>query len=131
MKTLFSISMSFLFLFQGISLDMDFCGPIKEISSIINHFQEHKIYGDSFIEYVVEDYLDNDVKNETHHNDKDNDDIPVHSNHQCCHPLVLFVANENIVTTNRLKFEEVKQFSLYKVNFNSRFLESLFQPPRI
>ncbi|WP_232231266.1 hypothetical protein [Maribacter sp. 1_2014MBL_MicDiv] len=131
MKTLFSISMSFLFLFQGISLDMDFCGPIKEISSIIYHFQEHKIYGDSFIEYVVEDYLNNDVKNETHHNDKDNDDIPVHSHHQCCHPLVLFVANENIVTTNRLKFEEVKQFSLYKVNFNSRFLESLFQPPRI
>ena len=28
--------MSILFFFQGISIDMDFCGPIKEISSITN-----------------------------------------------------------------------------------------------
>ncbi|APQ19208.1 hypothetical protein A9200_10525 [Maribacter hydrothermalis] len=123
--------MSFLFLFQGISLDMDFCGPIKEISSIINHFQEHKIYGDSFIEYVVEDYLDNDAKNEEHHHNPDNDNTPIHSHQQCCHPLVLMIENNNLALTNQLKFEGKEQFNLHKVNFTSRYLESLFQPPKV
>ena len=131
MKILFSISMSFLFFFQGISIDMDFCGPIKEISSIITHYQDHKVYGDSFLEYVVEDYIDNDAKNEGHHNNPDKENTPVHSHNQCCHPLVLIIANNNSALTNRLKFEEKKQFNLHKVNFTSRYLESLFQPPKV
>ena len=131
MKTLFSISMSLLFFFQGISLDMDFCGPIKEISSIVTHYQDHKVYGDSFLDYVVEDYFGKEAKDERHHNDSDKENAPVHSHHQCCHPLVLFAANKNTDTTNRLKFEDKKQFSLYKVNFTSRYLESLFQPPKV
>ncbi|CAG2533709.1 hypothetical protein [Maribacter dokdonensis] len=131
MKTLFSISMSFLFLFQGISLDMDFCGPIKEISNIITHYQDHKVYGDSFLEYVVEDYVDNDAKNEEHHHNPDNDNTPIHSHQQCCHPLVLMIENNNLALTNQLKFEGKEQFNLHKVNFTSRYLESLFQPPKV
>lgn len=131
MKIFFSISMSILFFFQGISIDMDFCGPIKEISSIITHYQDHKVYGDSFLEYVVEDYIDNDAKNEGHHNNSDKENIPVHSHHQCCHPLVLFIANNNIAQINRLKFENKEQVNLYMVDFNSRYLESLFQPPQV
>lgn len=123
--------MSFLFFFQGISIDMDFCGPIKEISSIISHYQDHKIYGDSFLEYVVEDYIDSDVKNEGHHNNSDKETIPVHPNHQCCHPLILFVANNNTDPVNRLKFEDKELVNLYTINFNSRYLESLFQPPQV
>lgn len=131
MKTIASILMSFLFFFQGISIDMDFCGPVKAISSIISHYQDHKIYGDSFLEYVVEDYIDNDAKNEGHHNNSDKENIPVHSNHQCCHPLMLFVANNNTDPVNLLKFEDKEPFNLYTVNFYSRYLESLFQPPRV
>lgn len=131
MKILFSISMSFLFLFQGISIDMDFCGPIKEVSSIINHFQDHKVYGDTFYEYVVEDYIDNDLKNEGHHNNSDKENTPFHSHHQCCHPLVLIIANNNSALPHRLKFEEKKQFNVHKVNFTSRYLDSLFQPPKV
>ncbi|MFV1450899.1 hypothetical protein VBZ51_17235 [Maribacter sp. HS] len=131
MKTLFSISMSFLFLFQGISLDMDFCGPIKEISNIITHYQDHKVYGDSFLEYVVEDYVDNDAKNEEYHHNPDNDNTPIHSHQQCCHPLVLMIENNNLALTNQLKFEGKEQFNLHKVNFTSRYLESLFQPPKV
>ena len=131
MKILVSISMSLLFFFQGISIDMDFCGPIKEISSIITHYQDHKVYGDSFLEYVVEDYIDNDAKNEGHHNNPDKENTPVHPHNQCCHPLVLIIANNNSALTNRLKFEEKKQFNLHKVNFTSRYLESLFQPPKV
>ena len=123
--------MSILFLFQGISVDVDFCGPIKEVSNIIAHYQDHKIYGDSFLEYVVEDFVDNDAKNEGHHNNPDKKNVPVHSQLQCCHPLVIFIANNNIALINRLKFEDKEQFNLYTINFNSRYLESLFQPPRV
>ncbi len=131
MKIFVSISMSILFFFQGISIDMDFCGPIKEISSIITHFQDHKVYGDSFLEYVVEDYIDNDAKNEDHHNNPDKENLPVHPHHQCCHPLVLIIANNNSALTNRLKFKEEKQFNYHSFQLNSRYLESLFQPPRV
>ncbi|WP_251795801.1 MULTISPECIES: hypothetical protein [unclassified Arenibacter] len=131
MKIFFSISMSILFFFQGISIDMDFCGPIKEISNIITHYQDHKFYGDSFVEYVVEDYIDNDAKNEGHHNNPDKENTPVHSHNQCCHPLVLIIKNNNSALTNRLKFEDKEQFNSYTVNFNSIYLESLFQPPQV
>ena len=131
MKIFFSISMSLLFFFQGISIDMDFCGPIKEISNIITHYQVHKVYGDSFLEYVVEDYVDNDAKNEEHHHNPDNDNTPIHSHQQCCHPLVLMIENNNLALTNQLRFEGKEQFNLHKVNFTSRYLESLFQPPKV
>ena len=130
MKIFVSISMSILFFFQGISVDMDFCGLIKEISSVITHYQEHKIYGDSFLEYAVEDYFGNDTKNEERHHNSDNENTPVHSHNQCCHPLVLIIANNNLVLNDRLKFEEKKQYNLHRVNFTSRYLESPFQPPR-
>ena len=110
---------------------MDFCGPIREISSIITHYQDHKVYGDSFLEYLVEDYIDNDAKNEGHHSNPDKKNTPFHSHNQCCHPLELIIANNNSALTNRLKFEENKQFNLHKVNFTSRYLETLFQPPKV
>ena len=131
MKIFVSISMSILFFFQGISIDMDFCGPIKEISSVITHYQEHKVYGDSFLEYVVEDYVDNDAKNEGHHHNPDKENTPIHSHQQCCHPLVLMIENNNLALTNQLRFEGKEQFNLHKVNFTSRYLESLFQPPQV
>ncbi len=131
MKIFFSISMSLLFFFQGISINMDFCGPIKEILYIITHYQEHKVYGDSFLEYVVEDYIDNDAKNERHHNNPDKDNTPIHSHQQCCHPLVLIIEINNSASINLLKFEDKKQVNLHKVNFTSRYLESLFQPPKV
>ena len=123
--------MSFLFLFQGISIDMDFCGPIKEVLSIINHFQDHKVFGDTFYEYVVEDFISNDLKNEKHHNNPDKENTPHHSHHQCCHPLVLIISNNNSSLPYGLKFAEKKQVNVHKVNFTSRYLESLFQPPRV
>lgn len=129
MKVFVSITMSIFFFFQGISIDMDFCGPIKEISKFITHYQDHKVYGDTFFEYVVEDYIDKDSNNEGHHNNSENENIPVHSHHQCCHPVV-FIANTNSALLNQLKFEDKKQFNYHSFQLNSRYLESLFQPPR-
>lgn len=122
--------MSFLFFFQGISVDLDLCETFHRITSFITHYQDHKVYGDSFFEYVVEDYLENNSKSEEHHNNSDNENLPVHSHHQCCHPVV-FLVKINTTQTNRLKIEEKEQFHLRTVNFNSRYLESIFQPPQV
>lgn len=122
--------MSILFFFQGISVDMDLCEQVKGISNFIAHYQDHKLYGDSFIEYVVEDYIDNGVNNKEHHNNSDKENVPIHSHHQCCHPVV-FIANTSTEVCNLLKFEDKKQFNSYTFNFNSIYLESLFQPPQV
>ena len=123
--------MSILFLFQGMSLDLDFCGSISEMSKVISHFQDHKVYGDSFIDYVIEDYIDNDTKREEHHNDSDEQGIPAHSHQQCCQSLLLYVTNAYIPSINPLNFEKRKQINSYKIIFSSRYLESPFQPPQV
>lgn len=123
--------MSIVFLFQGMSLDLDFCGSIREMSKVISHFQDHKAYGDSFIEYVIEDYIDNNTESEEHHNHSDEQGIPAHSHQQCCQSVQLYIANNNIPSINQLNIEEKKQYSLHKVNFTSRYLESPFQPPQV
>ena len=122
--------MSFLFFFQGISADMDIREQIEKISNFITHYQDHKVYGDSFFEYVLEDYIDNDVNNEGHHNNSEKENVPVHSHHQCCHPVV-FIANMSTAVFNLLKFEDKKQFNSYTFNFNSIYLESFLQPPQV
>ncbi|MDG4714596.1 hypothetical protein [Winogradskyella marincola] len=123
--------MSILFLFQGISIDMDFCGPIKDISKVITHYQDHKIYGDSFLEYVVEDYIYNNTEKEEHHNDSDEQGIPAHSHQQCCQSLLLYVTNNNILSINQFIIEERKQINPHKEIFSSRYLESPFHPPQV
>lgn len=131
MKIFVSISLSILFFFQGISIDTDFCGPIKKISNLITHYQDHKVYGDSFLDYVVEDYFDSDSKNGEHHHKQNKENTPVDSHNQCCHPLELIITYHDLALNNRLKFEEKKQYNLHKVNFTSRYIESLLQPPKV
>ncbi|MEB8328379.1 hypothetical protein OO009_03355 [Flavobacteriaceae bacterium KMM 6897] len=131
MKELLSITMTFIFLFQGISLDMDLCKQIEQISHFISHYQDHKDFdGDSFLEYVGEEYFSDGHEEEEHHNDANQNQSPSHSHHQCCNPLV-FIKPTNVVALNFLSFEEKRQVSSYTAQFNSRFLESLFQPPRV
>lgn len=129
MKALVSVLMSFIFLLQGVSMDMDLCEKIEELSAFITHYQDHKEYdGDSFFEYVVEDYFNDYGDKEGHHNGSEHDKVPSHSNHQCCHPIV-FVTPSNSVAIKSIRFEGNTQFDQYTSQFNSRFLESLFQPP--
>jgi len=123
--------MSIVFLLQGISLDLDFCGSIREMSKVISHFQDHKVYGDSFIEFVIEDYIDNNNESEEHHNDSEEQEVPVHSHHQCCQSVLLYIANKNIFSINQLNIEGRKQINSHKETFRSRYLESPFQPPQV
>ena len=130
MKVLVSIAMSFMLLLQGVAMDMDLCDKIEKVSTFIEHYQDHKEFdGDSLFEYVVEDYFNNDGDKQGHHDDSSHDEVPSHSQHQCCHPIV-FVSTSNSVAIKSIRFEGNIQFDHYTLPFNSRFLESLFQPPR-
>ncbi len=131
MKLLVSISMSFLFLFQGIAANMEVCEQIEELSHFVAHYQEHKeVDGYSFLEYVYEDYVDTDGTPEDHHQDSDHDNNPVHNSHQCCQHFVFFASIQPALI-NDVSFEAQNQFNHYTFQLNSRYLESLFQPPRV
>lgn len=124
-----SLSMSFIFLLQGVAMDMDLCEQVEEISKFISHYEDHKdSNGDSFLEYVVGDYL-NDNKDE-HHKGSDQEKIPSHSHNQCCHPVVFAPTPLNSVAIKSIGFEINAEFDNSTFHFNSRYLESLFQPPR-
>jgi hypothetical protein len=130
MKAFYSISMSMLFLFQGITANMEICEQIEKFSHFISHYQMHKEYGgDTFYEYVVEVIFSDQADNKDHHDGSHDDSAPVHSHHQCCHPTV-FLTPSNALALKPLLFKERATYSHYSFQFNSRYLESLFQPPR-
>ncbi|WP_041779176.1 hypothetical protein [Belliella baltica] len=130
MKKFVHIALVTLLFFQGISANFDVCEQILKISSFFTHYEEHKVYGDSFYEYVIEDYVDKEANNSKHHNNTDNKDAPFHSHHAACHPIV-FIANTDATLLKQSKLAEAKQFNLHSFSFNSRYLESLFQPPQV
>jgi hypothetical protein len=113
MKAFYSISMSMLFLFQGITANMEICEQIEKF----------------FYEYVVEVIFSDQADNKDHHDGSHDDSAPVHSHHQCCHPTV-FLTPSNALALKPLLFKERATYSHYSYQFNSRYLESLFQPPR-
>ena len=122
--------MAFLFLIQGMASNMELCEQLEKFSSFISHYQIHKEYGgDSFYEYVVEEIFSDQGDNDAHHNESHEDKAPVHSHHQCCHPSV-FIATSNGVAIKTFGYKEKNNYSFYSFQFNSRYLESLFQPPR-
>jgi hypothetical protein len=130
MKLISSLSMVVLFLFQGMNISVDFHEHLEKVSDFISHYQVHKAYdGDSFYQYVVEELFDHPSDGESHHTDSHEDNTPSHSHQQSCHVSV-FVAPSNSVAIPSITAEQVKQHTYYNFHFNSRFLESLFQPPR-
>lgn len=131
MKIIISISMAFLFLTQGMTTNMELCEQVEKFSNFISHYQIHKEHGgDSFYEYVVEEVFSDQGDDDAHHNGAMEDNAPVHTHHQCCTPTV-FIAPSNVVLLKNFLFKEKRQYSYYSFQFNSRYLESLFQPPKV
>lgn len=131
MKILVSISMSFLFFFQGIAANMEVCEQIEEISHFIAHYQDHKEDdGYSFIDYVYQDYIKDDGKLDNHHPDPDHENAPVHTNHQCCLHFV-FLSPFRPTSISPIFSESQNEYNFYNFQLNSRYLESLLQPPKV
>jgi hypothetical protein len=110
---------------------MEVCEQIEEISHFIAHYQDHKEDdGYSFFEYVYEDYINDDGKMDNHHPDSGHENAPVHNNHQCCQHFVFFEPFlPTLITT--VSPEAQNQYNHYTFQLNSRYLESLFQPPKV
>lgn len=127
----FSISMSFLFLFQGIVANMEVCKQIEKISDFIAHYQQHKSFeGDSFFEFVYEDLIANNHNSDEHHKNPEEENPPFHSSHQCCQHYVILTPFEP-TCLNVIFSEEQDQFNYYNFSIRSRYLETLFQPPQV
>ncbi len=123
--------MSLLFLFQGMAANMEVCEQIEELSHFLSHYQDHREDdGYSFLEYVYEDYITDDGTAEDHHQDSEHDDAPVHTSHPCCQHFVYFAPFQANVIEASLA-EEQKKSDYYTFQLNSRYLESLFQPPKV
>ena len=130
MKLVNAIALSFLFLTQGMNIGMDSSKQIEHFSNFIAHYQVHKEYGgDSFYEYVVEELFSDTGDIEAHHNGSHEDKLPIHSHTECSHASVyVIIADDFVMHTD--SYSEKKQGIYYQFQFNSRYLETLFQPPQ-
>ena len=116
---------------QVMSPDLDMCCELKKLPALISHFEEHNaIGGDTFFEFIIEDYVYHDENSSGHHDHDKDDDLPFHGQHQCCHGPVFmtlfqyFPEIENFCLTNQVKV------SSYSFSLCSEYSESPFQPPK-
>lgn len=131
MNHITSITLTFLFLLQGLGLTLDLCCELPKISNLFEHYEEHnEAFGGSFMEFLEEDYFTFDGKKE-HHDDSDHEDLPFQGSHHCCaHSLVFQSLDTEYVISPEIA--EVKpQYTFYNSEFFSEFLDSPFQPPQV
>lgn len=125
-----SISLTFLFLLQGFGLTLDLCCELPKISNLLEHYEEHnETFGDSFMEFIAEDYFTFDGSKK-HHEDSNHEELPFQGNHHCCaHSLVYYSLNTEFEISPEI-VESKPQYSFYNSEFFSEFLDSPLQPPQ-
>ncbi len=131
MNFITSISLTFLFLLQGFGLTLDLCCELPKISNLLEHYEEHnEAFGDSFMEFLEENYFTFDGS-QKHHEDSNHEDLPFQGSHHCCsHSLVYHsLGKEHVVFTEVIQLKP--QYSIYQSTFYSEFLDSPFQPPQV
>ena len=131
MKLITSISMSILFMFQVAMPNIDLGCEFQKIAAVYSHYQEHKTFdGDTLLDFVIKEYINNDGNAEKHHENSNHHDVPVQNSHQCSHVTFFFVQQSQFVI-EPVNFKNIIKFDYYKVSHTSTYLDTLFQPPRI
>lgn len=132
MNAIISISFSFLFLMQAIGPNMDLCCELQKLPNLFDHYQEHKEFdGDSFLQFLAEDYLNDKGDAQGHHDDSDHDDLPFHGQHQCCHPSIFIVAMMGRMEMGTRHFSAGTKASLYTFSISTGYSDTPFQPPQV
>ncbi len=110
-------------------INMDLCCELPKIPNLLEHFAEHQADdGDSFLQFLVEDYIDHGT-GEDHHNENEHDELPFHGSHQCQHTIVLFPSTLTFsIDINIQPLDSSK--GAYRFTFSSPYLETPFQPPQ-
>ncbi len=126
-----SISLSLIFVVQMFAPNMDVCCELLKLPALFEHFEEHKAFdGDSFFEFIVEDYVHHDDNSEGHHDHDKDDDLPFHGQHQCNHlPVYVTHAFSNIELEDKT-FSIQTKGSFYQFLISYEYLEKLIQPPQ-
>lgn len=131
MKLITSISLSMLFMLQAVMPSVDMGCKFQKIAAIYSHYQEHKNFdGDSFFEFIMEDYVLNDDSSKEHHEDSNHHEAPFHNSHQCSH-IAYFITYQSQFVLENFNFSENTRFDYYNAFFSSAYLDTLFQPPRV
>ena len=131
MKLITSISLSILFMFQAVMPNIDMGCEFQKIAAIYSHYQEHRVFdGDTFLEFILEDYILNDGSSKEHHENSNHHEAPFHNSHQCSHVAFFFLQQSQFIL-EPLTYKGNLKFDDYKVSLTSTYLDTLFQPPQV
>ncbi|MEB2787099.1 hypothetical protein [Algoriphagus persicinus] len=131
MNFILYISFSGLFLMQSMGSTMDLCCELQKLPNLFDHYEEHQEFdGDSFLEFLAEDYLNDKDDVQGHHDDSDHDDLPFHGQHQCCHGYIFIAPLLGQTEVATLYFSTLTRASCYSFSLSSEYSESPFQPPK-
>lgn len=128
MIKIIAILLSNLVLLQSLHIDFK---DINKVSVLLNHAQFHQQkYGDSFLEFLYEHYVDQEVAANQNH--KEHQDLPFkqgvnHFNH---------LASVLEINTSQLEIKVpnnsfLKKNFFYKESYSESVKPSIFQPPKI
>lgn len=116
---------------QAILPSIDMGCEFQKIAAIYSHYQEHKSFdGDSFFEFIMEDYVLGEEGSKEHHEDSNHQEAPLHNSHQCSH-IAYFITYQSQFVLENFGFSENIRFDYYNAFFSSAYLDTLFQPPRV
>lgn len=131
MNLIASISFAFLFLIQGLTPGMDLCCELQKLPNLFEHYEEHKACNDdSFLKFLVNDYLNFDGNSQGHHDNSDHEDLPFHSNHKCSCTSA-FYASDQLFSLAVFEFSPQIKFGYYISFHPSEFPDTPFQPPKV
>ena len=131
MNLVASLSFAFLFLVKGLIPGMDFCCEIEKLPNLLEHYEEHKSCNeDSFLTFLVDDYLNYGADSKDHHDTTDHEDLPFHGNHKCCCTSAFYASYQSF-SLAIFEFPAENRFGRY-LSFNpSGFPNTRFQPPKV
>ena len=116
------------FLLMGLFPNGELC-ELQKIPALYGHFLEHRqADGDSFLEFIYEDYLSDVGDKENHHGKDSSQEMPLQhhtAQSHCCNLMPLGLCNCNLYRPNG---EKIKGYKDYNFQYSFLYLESIFQP---
>ena len=131
MAKIFSISLSFLVLFQSFNVNL---GDLTHIDELLEHAEFHaEKYGDNFLVFISKHYgeLQEEHSQENQEEKKKHDELPF-THHCCSHVFTAYVINK--IQIPILKKGPVADYTsnfYYLDNYASFEKFDIFQPPKL
>ncbi|MBI1185703.1 hypothetical protein GC194_15655 [bacterium] len=132
MRKTTAIAFALLFALQAILPQAHVGCELRKIPGLWRHYLEHKAFdGDSFIEFLTEDYFGDTGEIEEHHNSRHHNDLPFRGDHQCCHIVIFLTPSSH---SNHFCREEAmlqQSTNPYNLRYSAGFTSVALNPPRL